>query len=76
MKDKLKKGYIKAFGHHLKELRREKGITQRMLSKKSGISLSHISRMESGKRSASVNVLYYLSIGLSVEPKKLLEFPS
>ena len=74
MKDNWKNSYSKAFGNHLKKLRTEKGITQKGLSTNSGISLSHISRMERGKRSPTVNVIFYLSNGLNVQPKSLLNF--
>jgi transcriptional regulator with XRE-family HTH domain len=69
-----KQKYAKVFGANLKKLRVSKNLTQRELSIKSGVSLSHVSRIERGVRSATLTIIRDLSIGLKVHPKILLEF--
>lgn len=68
------KKYLQAFGKNLTALRRAKKLTQLELSKRSGVSLSHISRVERGARAASLLTIADLALGLTVEPKKLMEF--
>jgi transcriptional regulator with XRE-family HTH domain len=68
------KMYIVRFGEHLKFLRSKRKLTQQELSLKTGVSISHISRMERGVRSPTVDVLFSLSKGLNTHPMRMLEF--
>lgn len=69
-----KKKYLKAFGENLQALRNSKKLSQMELSKRSGLSLSHISRMERGVRGPSLLTVADLAFGLKLEPKVLMEF--
>lgn len=66
--------YAKAFGRFLCQLRTDKKLTQLQLAFRSRVSVSHISRIERGIRSPTIEVIYHLALGLEIEPKKLLEF--
>lgn len=51
---------------NIKELRENRGYTQEQLAEKTGLSVSHLSKVESGQRrigmGAYVNILYVLKI--------------
>lgn len=74
MRHTWKKRYNVAFGVRLKQLRLSKKITQEMLSRKSGISVSHISRIERGVKGVKVTTIRDLAIGLKLHPSALLDF--
>lgn len=58
----------------LKDVRKEKHITQKELSKKSGYTQAYISQLESGKiANPSLNVVSDLAKSLKVCPFKLLK---
>lgn len=63
-----------AFGEYLKELRKEKSLSQRVLSEKSGVSNAEISRIESGERlKPSPDTLRALAPVLCVQYEELME---
>jgi transcriptional regulator with XRE-family HTH domain len=68
------KKYVVAFGLNLKKLRETKGLTQEALAFKSEIARSQIIRFEQGERSPTLSTILAISLGLGVEPKKLLDF--
>lgn len=74
MKHAWKKRHNAAFGKHLKQLRLSKNMTQEMLSKKSRVSVSHISRIERGEKGVKVTTIRDLAIGLKVHPMVLVDF--
>ena len=47
----------KEFGMRLKEIRRNKGITQEKLAQEMNVSWNHISKLERGTRSCSLDLL-------------------
>ena len=53
--------------YNVKELRTEKGITLKELSRRSGVSTTHINDVENNKNHPTVYTLYLLSIALDVE---------
>ncbi len=57
---------------HIKEIRREKHMSLRELSEKSGISKSEISFIENGYRDPTLRTLCLLSLALDVQPSKLV----
>lgn len=61
------------FGRVLREYREETGMTMRKLSRKTGISISHISDVERGKKEASSEMLDDMCIGLGLNTLDLLE---
>ena len=60
-----------AFGKRLAEIRKSKNVTQEELSFKSGLSLSQIARIETGKINTSICTVYEISKALEIEPGEL-----
>jgi len=56
----------RALGDAIKLLRAEYGLTQEDLSERSGIHITEISRLESGRRSPNLKTLKRMSAGLEV----------
>lgn len=56
--------YIK-LGKRIKEARIQKGLTQEMLCEKCGCTVSHLSRVETGKSKISLELLFQISIILN-----------
>lgn len=53
----------------LKQLRETKGFSQNELSKRSGVTQSNISRIESGEHSPKIGTLQKLAIALGIDTK-------
>lgn len=62
----------KEFGKRLKEIRMSKGITQEKLAEELNVSWAHISKMERGTRSCSIDLLIALSGYFEVSTDYLL----
>lgn len=62
-----------AFGEVLRELRHERGLSQEQLAEASRCSRPHLSRLETGKNSPSLSMLFQLSAALNVEPGDLID---
>ena len=60
-------------GQKLKEIRKMRGLTQDFLSEKVGIDAKHLSRIECGKNSLSLSLLYKICDVLCVEPSLLFD---
>lgn len=58
----------------LNELRNERGISLRTLSKICGISLGYLSELEKGKYEATESKIIRLSLALGISPNELLGF--
>lgn len=79
MEDSAKKhrkndAYTKAFGEHLRTLRKEKKMSVYDLDGKSGVHYNLISRFERAEVNPSLITIYDLAKGLGVEPYELLKF--
>ena len=55
----------------IKKERLEKGISIDELSRLSGVSKGHLSRLERGERVPSITTLCKIAIGLNIKPEKL-----
>lgn len=55
------------FGRRLRELRKAKGWTQEQLALRSGLSREYLSRIETGNRNVSLDVVQALSEALEIE---------
>lgn len=64
----------KKFGSRLKELRRERDITQEQLSDKTGLTIESISNIERGIFAPKFDNLEKISKALKVHVKELFEF--
>ena len=56
----------------LKEIRKEKGLSQYELGEKAGVSQNYISDLENGKHEATEEIIIKLCKGLDVDPNTLL----
>jgi len=65
--------YSRAFGAHVRSLRRARGITQDVLAQRSGLSPDTIRRIEHGSFSASIDTLRKLCFGFGIAPSTLFE---
>lgn len=62
------------FGRRLRQLREEKGLTQEQIAFRARLSREYLSRIESGKRNVSLDVIERLSEALGVDVQKLFLF--
>ncbi len=62
----------KIFGEVLKEVRRERGLTQEQLAERSGCHRAHVSWIERQRRSPTVDMIFQLARGLDVTPSELI----
>ncbi|MBA3704421.1 MAG: helix-turn-helix transcriptional regulator [Bacteroidetes bacterium] len=68
------KAFLKAFGAHLKGLRKAKGISQENLALDANIAENQVGLIEKGKINTSISTLYVLSKALNINYKELLDF--
>jgi len=68
-KDKL----LKLLGARIKELRRNKGVTQKELALRIGKDTQAIERLERGGTNPTFYFLYQVSIGLDVPLQEIVE---
>ncbi|WP_110114403.1 helix-turn-helix transcriptional regulator [Bacillus sp. CGMCC 1.16541] len=54
------------FGNRLKQVRKDKHLSQEQLAQKSGLTRSYISDVERGSRNISLENIYTLSLALDV----------
>lgn len=66
---------VKAFGVHLRHLRKERGLTQQALADEADLSWPTIQRMEAGTQSATIDVLGALAKALQLPLALLMTFP-
>ena len=65
--------FTKIDGERLRQLRREQALSQRDLSRITGIAHDSISQLETGKRDAQPRTIRKLAEALGVEPKELMK---
>lgn len=61
------------FGKVLRQVREEKGLTQEKLAELADVDRTYIYRLETGKRSPSLDIVFRISDGLKISPGVLLE---
>lgn len=66
--------FIKKFGQRLKEIRKEKGMSQEQLALETGFELSQIGRIERGEVNTSISHLAEIANALGVKPEELVRF--
>lgn len=66
---------LSRLGANIRRARRDRDLTLEDLAEASGVSLAHISRLESGERQPSLDGLLRLAFGLGVPFEELLEEP-
>jgi repressor LexA len=65
--------FTKINGVQLRQLRRERALSQRDLSRLTGIAHDSISQLETGKRDAQPRTIRNLAEALGVKPKELMK---
>ena len=60
-------------GQIIGRIRTQRGLSQEALSGLAGLDRSHLSVIESGKKSASVETLWRIAEGLEIKPHVLVE---
>ncbi len=65
---------IKAFGNRLRQLRKERGLSQEDLAFAADIELSQISRIERGIINTSISQVFQIAEALGVPPAVLFDF--
>ncbi len=61
-------------GQQIKEIRLKRGLTQEDLAERSGLGVSHIARLEQGRRKATIDTLQKIADVLGVQVKDLIPF--
>lgn len=64
---------LEAFGKRIRDLRKEKNLSQEALALKSDIDRTYISDIEKGKRNVSLLVIEKLASGLEVKLSELVK---
>ena len=62
----------KVIGCVIKELRKQKGMTQELLSGFAGIARSHLSMIESGTKQANFETVWKIAVALGMKPSDLV----
>lgn len=60
------------FGQRVRSLREEQGLSLRQFAQKTGINRSHLSRIELGRVSVTLDTLLWLAHALDIEASQLL----
>jgi len=63
-------------GERIREIRKEKGLTQAQLSEKSGVAAISIHQYETGKRTPRLEQLIYIASALEIDPSEFAAFVS
>jgi transcriptional regulator with XRE-family HTH domain len=66
--------YLKAFGDHLRKVRKKQGITMMQLAFEADIEYSQVAKIERGLSNTTVSTVYLLAQALDVKPAELFEF--
>jgi len=65
----------KLVGDRIRQLRKEKGLSQEKLGYESELHCTHIGSIERGQKSCSIDTLIKVAKGLNVEVADLFNFP-
>ena len=70
---KLRKEYTRRLSERLKQIRKEKNMTQQELSVKAGLHLTYLGHLELGKYHPTVFVMWKIAKALDVSMSELTE---
>lgn len=71
---KLRREFTTRLSSKLKEVRKEKKLTQQELAEKAGLHLTYVGHLELGKYHPTVFVMWKISKALGVNIKELTDF--
>lgn len=60
------------FGKRLKELRKERDLSQEKLGFKAGIDRTFVNSIENGRRNVTLVTIFRLAFALGIEPRELM----
>ena len=66
--------HIKAFGNHLRELRKERKLSQQKLADMADVPKITIQRIELAKSSATVDMAVSIAFALEIHPRELMDY--
>lgn len=69
-----KQEYCKAFGEHLRKLRKRKGITMMDLAHEADIEYSQVAKIERGVTNPTITTVCILADALEIKPIELFRF--
>lgn len=64
--------FVVKFGERVRELRDARGLTQEALADAAGLHRTHISLIETGKRSVQLETIEQLAKALKVQPAEIM----
>lgn len=70
----IKKKILVAFGDKVRELRKEKGLSQEELADKAGLHRTYIGMIERGEKNITLTNIEKIGKALNVEISELLKF--
>ncbi|MEP1207700.1 MAG: helix-turn-helix transcriptional regulator [Rhizobiaceae bacterium] len=65
-------GFVAMVGRRTRQARRDKAMSRRVLSEKSGVSQRYLAKLESGSGNVSIALLYQIAAALELETDRLL----
>lgn len=65
---------LRAFGAHLRHLRKQRELSQEQLAWKADLELSQISRIERGVIGAGLSQVFKIAQALEIHPRDLFDF--
>lgn len=64
----------RAAGRAIRSLRRERGLSQEVLSGFAGIARTHLTMIESGTKQANFETIWRIALALELRPSQLVEY--
>lgn len=62
------------FGHRVRQLRLSRGFSQEELAFNCGLDKNYIGYIERGEKSATINTIHKLTVGLKISLKELFDY--
>jgi transcriptional regulator with XRE-family HTH domain len=64
----------RAVGRAIRSLRRERGLSQEVLSGFAGIARTHLTMIENGTKQANFETIWRIALALELRPSQLVEY--
>lgn len=74
MKESRDKNRLKAFGLHIRNLRKKLDLSQDEVAARCDVTKGNLSMIENGNKDLLLSTLFELSKGFNLPPKELLDF--